>query len=95
MARAGLPPPFLFLHGAADLAVPPRQSTRLAEALTAAGGSACVEFVPGATHMFPELDDDATRAVIDRTVHFLLETVGAHVPDAGGSPGHRQPAVRR
>jgi acetyl esterase/lipase len=74
---ARVPPPFLFLHGDADVAVPPRQSARLAEALTAAGGSATVELVPGATHMFPELDDDATRGVVDRSVRFLLDSVGA------------------
>ncbi len=79
-------PPFLFLHGAADGAVPPRQSTRLADALTAAGGSASVELIPGATHMFPELDDDATRAVIDRSVRFLLETVDAPAADVAHSP---------
>ncbi|MFF5297460.1 alpha/beta hydrolase [Paractinoplanes globisporus] len=65
-------PPFLFLHGTADLAVPPRQSSRLAEALTAAGASATVELIPGASHMFPELDEEATRAVIRRSVGFLL-----------------------
>jgi acetyl esterase/lipase len=77
VAGAQVPPPFLFLHGDADVAVPARQSARLAEALTAAGGSATVELVPGATHMFPELDDDATRAVVDRSVRFLLDAVGA------------------
>ncbi len=66
-------PPFLFLHGDADLAVPPRQSERLAEALRAAGGQATVELVPGAGHMFPELDEPATRAVTDRSVRFLLD----------------------
>ncbi|GIF20391.1 acetyl esterase/lipase [Actinoplanes tereljensis] len=66
-------PPFLFLHGTADLAVPPRQSERLAEALRAAGGEATVELVPGATHMFPELDDDATLALVRRSVAFLLD----------------------
>ena len=65
-------PPFLFLHGTADLAVPPRQSRRLAEALTAAGGSATVELIPGAGHMFPQLDEAATRALVDRSVGFLL-----------------------
>lgn len=69
-------PAFLFLHGDADVAVPPRQSTRLADALTAAGGSATVELVPGASHMFPELDDTATRAAVDRSVAFLLDAVG-------------------
>lgn len=65
-------PPFLFLHGAADLAVPPRQSERLAAALTAAGGEATVEIIPGATHMFPELDDEATLTAVTRSVRFLL-----------------------
>ncbi|GAA2656073.1 alpha/beta hydrolase [Paractinoplanes durhamensis] len=68
--RAGAPP-FLFLHGTADLAVPPRQSSRLAEALRAAGTSATVELIPGATHMFPELDDEATLALVRRSVDFL------------------------
>ncbi|GAA2856182.1 hypothetical protein Acy02nite_08210 [Actinoplanes cyaneus] len=66
-------PPFLFLHGDADVAVPPRQSERLAEALRAAGGEATVELVPGAGHMFPELDEPATRAVTDRSVRFLRD----------------------
>jgi acetyl esterase/lipase len=66
-------PPFLFLHGDADLAVPSRQSERLAAALTAAGGEATVELIPGATHMFPELDDAATLAVVTRSVRFLLD----------------------
>jgi acetyl esterase/lipase len=65
-------PPFLFLHGDRDLAVPLRQSERLASALTAAGGEATVETVPGAGHMFPELADDAKRALVDRSVRFLL-----------------------
>lgn len=65
-------PPFLFVHGSADVSVPPRQSHRLADALTAAGGRATVEIVDGATHMFPELDDDATHRIVQRSVQFLL-----------------------
>ena len=72
-AHAGAPP-FLFLHGSADGLVPPRQSRRLAEALTAAGGTATVELVPGAGHMFPELDDAATRRVVERSARFLIES---------------------
>jgi acetyl esterase/lipase len=64
-------PPFLLVHGTADLAVPPRQSERLAEALREAGTDVTVELIPGATHMFPELDDDATMSLIRRTVAFL------------------------
>jgi acetyl esterase/lipase len=66
-------PPFLLLHGAADRLVPPRQSQRLADALTATGATATVELVAGATHMFPELDDDATRRVVERSAGFLLD----------------------
>ena len=65
-------PPFLLVHGTADRAVPPRQSSRLADALTAAGGSATVELIPGASHMFRELDDAAMEAVVRRSVDFLL-----------------------
>jgi acetyl esterase/lipase len=71
-AHAGAPP-FLLLHGAADRLVPPRQSQRLADALTAIGATATVELVAGATHMFPELDDGATRRVVERSVRFLLD----------------------
>jgi acetyl esterase/lipase len=70
-------PPFLFLHGTDDVAVPPRQSARLADALMAAGGRATVELIPGATHMFPELDDAATHEVVHRSARFLLDAVGA------------------
>lgn len=65
-------PPFLFLHGSADRAVPPRQSSRLAEALGTVGSAATVEIIDGGTHMFPELDDDATMAIVRRSVAFLL-----------------------
>jgi acetyl esterase/lipase len=68
------PPPFLFLHGTADLVVPPRQSQRLADALVAAGGQATVELVDGAGHVFPELSEAALRRLVDRSVSFLLGT---------------------
>ncbi|MCU7729170.1 alpha/beta hydrolase [Actinoplanes sp. KI2] len=70
-AHAGAPP-FLLLHGTADRAVPPRQSARLASALTRVGAAAIVELIPGATHMFPELDQPAAREVVRRSVSFLL-----------------------
>ena len=65
-------PPFLFVHGTADVAVPARQSERLAEALRAAGGSAEVDLIPGASHTFPELDAEAIRPVVRRSAEFLL-----------------------
>jgi acetyl esterase/lipase len=67
------PPPFLFLHGTADTNVPPRQSSRLADAVTAAGGRATVELIDGGTHMFPELDDAGTREILERSVRFILD----------------------
>lgn len=69
--RAGAPP-FLFVHGTADRAVPARQSERLAVALREAGGSATVDLIPGAGHMFPELDNAALQPVMRRSVEFLL-----------------------
>ena len=85
LARAASPvhavrpgaPPFLFLHGDKDTSVPPRQSHRLAEALRAAGGSAVVEEIPGATHLFPELDDAALKGLVDRSARFLITAVTA------------------
>ncbi|XVQ07180.1 alpha/beta hydrolase fold domain-containing protein [Spirillospora sp. CA-255316] len=65
-------PPFLLLHGDKDTAVPLRQSHRLAEALRAVGGHAVVEEVPGATHIFPELDDAALQRLVERSARFLL-----------------------
>jgi acetyl esterase/lipase len=75
-AHAGAPP-FLFLHGTADTLVPPRQSQRLAAALAGAGASATVELVDGGTHMFSELDDEATARLVARSVRFLLGPEGA------------------
>jgi acetyl esterase/lipase len=68
----GQAPPFLLLHGTADRLVPPRQSQRLADALTAAGASATVELVPDAGHQFTGISDDALAGLVDRTVRFLL-----------------------
>lgn len=69
-------PPFLLVHGDADLAVPPRQSARLAEALLAAGGTADLVTVPGQGHMFPTLRAHEVEALVDRTTDFLLSHAG-------------------
>jgi acetyl esterase/lipase len=68
----GQAPPFLLLHGTADRLVPPRQSQRLADALTSAGATATVELVPDAGHQFTGITDDALAGLVDRTVRFLL-----------------------
>ena len=75
-------PPFLLVHGTADDLVPIRQSERLADALIAAGGSVTIDLVEGASHMFPELGDDATTEVIVRSAGFLLDQVDKAVTHA-------------
>jgi len=62
-------PPVLLMHGAADDLVPPAQSIRLAEALHAAGATAELELVPGATHMWNGASD--TDGIVRRSVEFL------------------------
>ena len=62
-------PPVLLMHGAADDLVPPAQSIRLAEALHAAGATAELELVPGATHMWNGVSD--TDGIVRRSVEFL------------------------
>lgn len=74
--------PFLLVHGTADNLVPIRQSERLADALIAAGGSATIDLVEGAGHMFPELGDQATTEVIERSVGFLLGQARRRAADA-------------
>lgn len=44
-------PPMLLMHGTADTVVQPRNSRRLAEALTAAGASAELKLYPGKSHI--------------------------------------------
>jgi pimeloyl-ACP methyl ester carboxylesterase len=62
-------PPVLLMHGAADDLVPPAQSIRLAEALHAAGATAELELVPGATHMWNGASD--VDGIVRRSVEFL------------------------
>lgn len=62
-------PPVLLMHGAADDLVPPAQSIRLAEALTAAGARVELELVPGATHFWNGAED--VDAIVRRSVQFL------------------------
>lgn len=69
-------PPFLLVHGDSDLAVPPRQTARLADALLAAGANAEVVTVPGQGHMFPTLPTHEVASLVDRTTEFLLAHAG-------------------
>ena len=52
-------PPFLIVHGSADMAVPLHQSQILCEALTAAGVPATLRVVEGAGHCFDSPETDA------------------------------------
>jgi dipeptidyl aminopeptidase/acylaminoacyl peptidase len=62
-------PPILLMHGAADDMVPPTQSLRLAEALSAAGARVEVELVPGATHFWNGASD--VNGIVRRSIEFL------------------------
>jgi acetyl esterase/lipase len=67
-AGAGAPP-ILLMHGTADNLVPPAQSVRLAEALSAAGAAVELELVPGATHFWNGASD--VPGIVRRSVRFL------------------------
>ncbi|MEV4611479.1 alpha/beta hydrolase [Kitasatospora sp. NPDC049258] len=68
-------PPFLLIHGTEDNLVPYSQSERLAEHLTAQGGS--VELVPvhGADHIF--LGSAEIPAIVGQSVAFLARHLAA------------------
>jgi acetyl esterase/lipase len=85
-AHAGAPP-FLLMHGDADVAVPYQQSLRLAEALKATGSVAEVELVPGAGHMWTGASD--VEAIFTRSLAFVAdlaaEALGRGRPTRAGS----------
>lgn len=62
-------PPILLMHGAVDDMVPPAQSVRLAEALSAAGATVELELVPGATHLWNGASD--VTGIVRRSIDFL------------------------
>jgi acetyl esterase/lipase len=70
VAHAGAgAPPVLLMHGAADDLVPPAQSARLAEALTAVGAPVELDLVSGATHFWNGARD--VDGIVRRSVEFL------------------------
>jgi acetyl esterase/lipase len=85
LARAASPvthvhagaPPVLLLHGDSDAMVPPRQSTRFAQALNGAGGSASVELVPGASHFWDGAAD--VPGIVARSAAFVRSLVPREV----------------
>ena len=74
-------PPFLLIHGDADVMVPPRQSERLHLALLDAGVSSTLELLPTHHHMLPGISDAELEALVDRTTAFLL----SHIPTPDNS----------
>lgn len=66
-------PPFLFIHGEEDLAVPALQSEVLSAALRAEGVSSDIVIVPGAGHVFDNADPlpQLVRAVAFFSEHLL------------------------
>lgn len=62
-------PPILLMHGDADDVVPAAQSSRLAEALRAAGAPVALDIVAGAGHMWRDATD--FDAIMTRSITFL------------------------
>ena len=54
-------PPFLIVHGDADTTVPIGESQKFDAALKAKGVSSTFIVIPGASHTFPQVKDDAIR----------------------------------
>lgn len=70
-------PPFLIMHGDADVSVPPKQSQMLYEALKAKGVKAKLEMVPGVAHVFMGASEAQAKEILKKVNEFLDETVGA------------------
>lgn len=82
--RAGAPP-FLLMHGDADVAVPAEQSLRLASALTACGSMAEVDLVPGAGHMWTGASD--VEAIFRRSLAFVADLAADRPAPLATPPG--------
>jgi acetyl esterase/lipase len=70
-------PPVLLMHGDSDTLVRPDQSIRFAAALTAAGGTATLELVPGASHFWDGAQD--VPGIVARSVGFVRSLAPAPV----------------
>ena len=55
------PPPFLLIHGDADVIVPVSQSEKLADAVRAEGGTADLIIKPGGGHPWPDIRNEIER----------------------------------
>lgn len=65
-------PPFLIMHGDADPQVPLEQSTRLYQALSAAGVPATLEVLKGAGHGGPGFQTDEVKSLVRDFFHRRL-----------------------
>lgn len=70
-------PPFLIIHGDADLAVPPLQSQLLYDALRAAQVPAKLQFIHGADHMFNGASPAEGQMILDEVFAFFDQVLGA------------------
>ncbi len=74
-ARRGAPP-FLLVHGTADLVSPYRQSLRLRDALAAAGNDVALHPVDGLGHLWAGADEAQLADIYTTTVAFLHRHAG-------------------
>lgn len=72
LGEAAILPPFLIMHGARDPLIAPRQSQRLAAAITARGGEADLVILPRGTHGGGDFAEPAATA---RVVAFFERTL--------------------
>jgi acetyl esterase/lipase len=70
--RAGAPP-FLLLHGDADIDVPLVQSSRFAEALAAKDNEVSLEVLSGAGHVWQGADARTLDQIVSRTVGYAID----------------------
>ncbi|MCP4542200.1 MAG: alpha/beta hydrolase [Chloroflexi bacterium] len=68
----GSEPPFLLIHGTADTAIDPVESTNLAAALESVGVYAHVELIPDAEHL-PIVSDQQALDAVDAFLAMLAE----------------------
>jgi acetyl esterase/lipase len=70
-------PPFLIMHGDADVSVAPKESQLLLDALKKAGVKAELIYVPGVKHSFVGATPEQGKMILDRVFAFIDETVGS------------------
>jgi len=69
-------PPFLIVHGTADLRVPPKQSQALYDALQKSGVRSELVMVPNVDHIFAGATDAQGKEILDKVFGFIDATTG-------------------